>query len=88
MKKVLEDNVSKMAKNINNINSHLDSNAEIYRRQLLSANSLIATLQSNIRSIESEKYAAYKRVNELNEQLNEARRTIEQLGPEGLSATE
>jgi|TARA_R100000231_G_scaffold139560_1_gene121283 chromosome segregation ATPase len=88
MKKVLEDNVSKMAKNINNINSHLDSNAEIYRRQLLSANSLIATLQSNIRSIESEKYAAYKRINELNEQLNEARRTIEQLGPEGLSATE
>ena len=87
MKKVLEDNVSKMAKNINNINSHLDSNAEIYRRQLLSANSLIATLQSNIRSIESEKYAAYKRINELNEQLNEARRTIEQLGPEGLSAT-
>ena len=72
MKKVLEDNVSKMAKNINNINSHLDSNAEIYRRQLLSANSLIATLQSNIRSIESEKYAAYKRINELNEQLNEA----------------
>ena len=88
MKKVLEDNVSKIAKNINNINSHLDSNAEIYRRQLLSANSLIATLQSNIRSIESEKYAAYKRINELNEQLNEARRTIEQLGPEGLSATE
>ena len=88
MKKVLEDNVSKMAKNINNINSHLDSNAEIYRRQLLSANSLFATLQSNIRSIESEKYAAYKRINELNEQLNEARRTIEQLGPEGLSATE
>tara|TARA_R100001079_G_C4413880_1_gene136771 strand:- start:230 stop:496 length:267 start_codon:yes stop_codon:yes gene_type:complete len=88
MKKVLEDNVSKMAKNINNINSHLDSNAEIYRRQLLSANSLIATLQSNIRSIESEKYAAYKRINELNEQLNEARRTIEQLGPEGLSSTE
>ena len=80
--------VSKMTKNINNINSHLDSNAEIYRRQLLSANSLIATLQSNIRSIESEKYAAYKRINELNEQLNEARRTIEQLGPEGLSATE
>lgn len=88
MKKVLEDNVSKMAKNINNINSHLDSNAEIYRKKLLSANSLIATLQSNIRSIESEKYAAYKRINELNEQLNEARRTIEQLGPEGLSATE
>tara|TARA_B100000212_G_scaffold296734_1_gene240173 strand:+ start:940 stop:1206 length:267 start_codon:yes stop_codon:yes gene_type:complete len=88
MKKVLEDNVSKMTKNINNINSHLDSNAEIYRKKLLSANSLIATLQSNIRSIESEKYAAYKRINELNEQLNEARRTIEQLGPEGLSATE
>lgn len=86
--KVLEDNVSKMTKNINNINGHLDSNAEIYRKELLSANSMIATLQSNIRMAETEKYAAYKRITELTEQLNEARRTIEQLGPKGLGSSE
>lgn len=76
-----------MVKEINTINGHLDSNAEIYRKELLSANVTIATLKSNLHELEGEKYAAYKRINELNEQLNEARRQIKQLRPESLSVT-
>ena len=74
-------------KEINTLNSHLNSNAEIYRKELISANVTIATLKSNLKSLEGEKYAAYKRINELNKQLNEARREIKQLRPEGLSVT-
>ena len=56
------------------INNHEDSNAELYRKQLLAQEHTIDHLRSEVRKLEEAKYQAYKRINELTGQLNEARR--------------
>jgi septal ring factor EnvC (AmiA/AmiB activator) len=60
---------------VKTINNHEDSNAELYRKQLLSQEATIHHLRSEVRKLEEAKYQAYKRINELTGLLNEARGT-------------
>jgi len=47
------------------LTNHEDSNAEIYRRELISLRSENTMLKKSIKTLEEEKYNAYKRIAEL-----------------------
>lgn len=49
--------------------NHEDSNAELYRRELLHLNSKIDILETNVRDLQDQLITSYKRIDELNEKL-------------------
>ena len=49
--------------------NHEDSNAEMYRRELLYLNEELKIMQLNVRDLQEQLVKSYKRIDELNEKL-------------------